>query len=126
MHTQKNSFWSVGILSLTLLFLASCEQPQQFALKGDNHILSFAVAYLAEPTKSYGPLIQNNETGEIQVRVPALAGTSLASMRVLVSIPAGAVVVPAFKGNMDLSKPYRFKVIAENGDEKSYLLLVYN
>lgn len=126
MKILNKSFWFAGLLPFILLLLSSCEQPQQFALKTENHIISFAVAYSAEPTKSYGPLIKNNETGEIQVRVPASPGASLTSMRAFVTVPAGAVVLPPFKGNMDLSKPYRFKVVAENGDEKSYLLLVYN
>jgi hypothetical protein len=106
--------------------LFACESPQYFILKSENQVLNFAVAYTAEPTKIYSPLILDNEKGEIQVRVPAVSNASLTSMRVFITIPAGAVASPPFKGTMDLSKPYRFSVIAENGDKKDYLVLVYN
>lgn len=114
----------LGLFTLCLLF--ACESPQQFTLKSENQVLSFAVAYTAEPTKIFTPLILDNEKGEIQVRVPVVANASLTKMRVFITIPAGAVASPAFMGTMDLSKPYRFSVIAENGDKKDYLVLVYN
>jgi len=115
--------FAIGVWVSVLLW--ACESPQQFTLRGDNQIINLLVAYAAEPTRTYAPLINDYSTGEIQVRVPAVPNASLTRMRVLITIPAGAVVTPAFKGNMDLSKPYRFSVIAENGDKKDYLLFVY-
>jgi hypothetical protein len=126
-NLNKRSIFSYPfalVLWLPLLLWA-CESPQQFALRGDNQIINLLVAYAAEPTRTYTPLINDYSSGEIQVRVPSISNASLTQMRVLITIPAGAVVTPAFKGNMDLSKPYRFSIIAENGDKKDYLLFVY-
>jgi len=55
-----------------------------------------------------------------------LQNASFSLMRVNIVVPTSAIIVPAFKGNTDLSKPYRFSVIAENGDKKDYLIVVYN
>jgi hypothetical protein len=82
--------------------------------------------YVNDITRNYFPVSRDFTQSEIQVKVPAVAGSSLSQMRVTIFIPASSTITPAFKNTMDLSKPYRFTVTAENGDEQKYLLVVYN
>jgi hypothetical protein len=103
-----------------------CQEPQTFELKTANTILSLSVVYVSDITRTYSPLSRDYTQSEIQVKVPAVAGSSLSQMRVNISVPASSVITPAFKSTMDLTKPYRFSVTAENGDEQKYLLVVYN
>jgi hypothetical protein len=103
-----------------------CQEPITFDLKTDNKILSFSVVYVNDITRTYLPVSRDYSQTEIQVKVPAVAGSALSQMRVNISVPASSVITPAFKNTMDLSKPYRFTVTAENGDEQKYLLVVYN
>lgn len=104
----------------------SCQTPQVFDLKTDNKILSMTLVYLGDITLTYTPVSTDYAQAEIQVKVPRVAGSSLSQMRVNISVPASSTITPAFKSTMDLSKPYRFSVTAENGDERKYLLVVYN
>ena len=104
----------------------SCQTPQAFDLKTDNKILSMTLVYLGDITLTYTPVSTDYAQAEIQVKVPRVAGSSLSQMRVNISVPASSTITPAFKSTMDLSKPYRFSVTAENGDERKYLLVVYN
>ena len=103
-----------------------CQKPQVFDLKTDNKILSLSVVYVNDITRTYLPVSRDYAQSEIQVKVPPVAGSALSQMRVNISVPASSVITPAFKSTMDLSKPYRFSVTAENGDERKYLLVVYN
>jgi hypothetical protein len=103
-----------------------CQEPQVFDLKTGNTILSFSVVYVNDITRTYLPVATDYTQSEIQVKVPVVAGSVLSQMRVNISVPASSVITPAFKNTMDLSKPYRFTVTAENGDERKYLLVVYN
>jgi hypothetical protein len=107
------------------LFLG-CQEPLTFDLKTDNKILSFSVVYVNDITRTYLPVSTDYTQSEIQVKVPVVANSALSQMRVNISIPASSVITPAFKNTVDLSKPYRFSVTAENGDERKYLLVVYN
>ncbi len=106
--------------------LFGCQKPQAFDLRTGNTIISLSVVYLKDPTLTYTPVSTDYAQSEIQVKVPLVAGSSLSQMRVNISVPASSVITPAFKSTMDLSKPYRFSVTAENGEERKYLLVVYN
>lgn len=113
----------VGLFQLYL----SCQTPQTFDLRTDNKILSLSVMYLNDSTRTtHTPVSTDYKQSEIQVKVPIVKGTTLSQMRVTISVPASSTITPAFKSTMDLSKPYRFSVTAENGDEQKYLLVVYN
>ena len=103
-----------------------CQTPQVFDLKTDNKILSMTLVYVSDITRTYTPVSTDYAEAEVQVKVPPVAGSSLSQMRVNISVPASSTITPAFKSTMDLSKPYRFSVTAENGDERKYLLVVYN
>jgi hypothetical protein len=104
-----------------------CQKPQDFELRTGNTILSLSVVYVNDKTQTiYSPVSQDYTQSEIQVKVPIVTGYTLSQMRVNISVPASSTITPAFKGTMDLSKPYRFSVTAENGDERKYLLAVYN
>lgn len=103
-----------------------CQKPQAFELRTGNTILSLSVVYLKDVTLTYTPVSTDYTQSEIQVKVPPITGSALSQMRVNISIPASSVITPAFKSTVDLSKPYRFSVTAENGDERKYLLVVYN
>lgn len=107
-------------------FCLGCQTPQTFDLKTDNKILSMTVVYVNDITRTYTPVSTDYLQSEIQVKVPVAAGSSLSQMRVNISVPASSTITPAFKSTMDLSKPYRFSVTAENGEERKYLLVVYN
>ena len=111
--------------SICLAFLG-CQKLTLFESKTDNRILSFSVVYVKDITKTYQPVSLDYSQSEIQVKVPVVAGSSLSQMRANISVPASATITPAFKSTMDFSKPYRFSVIAENGEERKYLLVVYN
>ena len=114
------------IIGFCQLYLG-CQTPETFELKTNNKILSLSVIYVNDKTQTiYQPVSTDYTQSEIQVKVPAVAGSALSQMRVNISIPASSVITPAFKSTMDLSKPYRFSVTAENGDERKYLLVVYN
>jgi hypothetical protein len=113
----------VGFYQLCL----GCQKPQEFDLRTNNTILSLSVVYKNDTTRNtYLPVSTDYTQSEIQVKAPIIANTKLSQMGVNISIPAGAVITPAFKNTMDFSKPYRFTVTAENGDERKYLLVVYN
>jgi hypothetical protein len=115
----------IAFFSGILLFM-SCQKPQEFPLKSDNNVLFITMAYKADPSKDYYPVSSDLTTGEIQFKIPPVANASFSQMQVRITIPASAIIQPAFVGTMDLSKPYRFSVIAEDGQEKKYLLVVYN
>jgi hypothetical protein len=115
----------VAFIGLCQLFL-SCQKPQVFDLKTGNKILSLSVVYVNDITRTYLPVSNDYAQSEIQVKVPAVAGSTLSQMRVNISVPSSSIITPAFKSTMDLSKPYRFTVTAENGDEQKYVLVVYN
>jgi hypothetical protein len=112
----------VGFCQLCL----GCQKPQTFELKTNNTILSLSVVYINDITRTYLPVSTDYAQPEIQVKVPVVAGSALSQMRVNISVPASSIITPAFKSTIDLSKPYRFSVTAENGDERKYLLAVYN
>lgn len=114
------------LISMLLIWLTSCQKPEEFELRSNNTILSISIAYKADPFRLYQPILLNQEAGEIQFRVPRVQGASFTDMKVFINIPASAIITPAFTGVSDLSKPYRFSVVAENGDKKDYLLIVYN
>ncbi|HMP30899.1 MAG TPA: hypothetical protein PKD85_14935 [Saprospiraceae bacterium] len=114
------------IVSMFLIWLTSCQKPEEFEPRNQNKILSISLAYKAEPFKIYQPVLINHDAGEIQFRVPRVQGTSFKEMKVFITIPTSAIITPAFTGITDLSAPYRFSVIAENGDKKDYLLVTYN
>jgi hypothetical protein len=116
----KLCFWGI------CLFFLGCQKPTTFDLKTDNKILSFSVVYVNDITKTYAPVSNDYAQTEIQVKVPVVTGSSLSQMRANITVPASATITPAFKSTMDFSKPYRFSVIAENGEERKYLLVVYN
>ena len=107
-------------------FCLGCQTPQTFDLKTDNKILSMTLVYVNDITRTYTPVSTDYTQAEVQVKVPVVAGAALSQMRVNISVPASSTITPAFKSTMDLSKPYRFSVTAENGDERKYLLVVYN
>jgi hypothetical protein len=113
-------------ISMVLIWLTSCQKPEEFGLRTNNQILSISLAYKADPFRLYQPVLTNQEAGEIQFRIPRVQGASFTNMKVFINIPASAVITPAFTGVTDLSKPYRFSVVAESGDKKDYLLIVYN
>jgi hypothetical protein len=115
----------VAFIGFCQLFL-SCQKPQVFELKPFNTILSLSVVYVNDITRTYLPVSRDYTQSEIQVKVPFVAGSTLSQMRVNISVPSSSVITPAFKSTMDLSKPYRFTVTAENGDEQKYVLVVYN
>jgi len=116
---------NIGVILLLLNFV-SCQKPDEFEPKTQNRIINITVSYSIDASNSFRPLILNHENGEIQFRVPRLENGSLSSMKVFINIPQGAVITPAFTGITNLSVPYRFKVTAENGDEKNYILVVFN
>lgn len=118
-------FKIIGCVSLFFLF-AGCQKLTTYELKTVNTILSFSLVYVNDITKTYQPVSTDFSQGEIQVKVPTVAGSSLSQMRANITVPASATIIPAFKSTMDFSKPYRFSVIAENGEERKYLLVVYN
>ena len=123
---MRNKFIKfVFFIGLSQCFL-DCQTPQVFDLKTDNKILSMTLVYVGDITRTYTPVSTDYAQAEVQVKVPAVAGSSLSQMRVNISVPASSMITPAFKSTMDLSKPYRFSVTAENGDERKYLLVVYN
>jgi len=107
------------------VFLMGCQEPTAFELKTANKILSLSVIYVNDITRTYQPVSTDYEQAEIQIKMPVVANSSLSQMRVNISVPASSIITPAFKSTMDLSKPYRFSVIAENGDERKYLLVAY-
>jgi hypothetical protein len=111
-----------------ILLWQSCQKPQEFPLKTGNSVLSFTLSYASDPTKNYFPVSITGDTsqGEIQFKIPVVANNSLTQMRPTITVSTGAIVTPAFIGNMDFSKPYRFTVTAEDGKAKKYLLVVYN
>jgi hypothetical protein len=117
--------YKLCFLGIFLLVLG-CQTPTTFDLKTDNKILAMTVVYVNDITRTFSPVSTDYEQSEIQVKVPIVAGSSLSQMRVNISVPASATITPAFKSTMDFSKPYRFSVVAENGDERKYLLVVYN
>ncbi len=115
----------LAFLGFFQLFLG-CQKPQTFDLRTGNTILSLSVVYVNDITRTFTPVSTDYTQSEIQVKVPVVTGSALSQMRVNISIPASSIITPAFKSTMDLSKPYRFSVTAENGEERKYLLVVYN
>ncbi len=101
-------------------------EPMEFEAKSDNRILAISIAYEVDRTRSYFPVTNDLNTGEIQFQVPVVPNGALSRMVVAISIPPSARIEPAFRGLTDLSRPYRFSVIAENGEVKEYLIVAYN
>lgn len=123
---KKELKYLLLVLSMVLIWLTSCQKPEEFELRQNNNVLSISLAYKSDPFKIYQPVLFNQEAGEVQFKIPRVDGATFASMKVFISVPASAVITPAFTGVTDLSKPYRFSVIAESGAKKDYLLVVYN
>ena len=123
---KKQVKYILLLLSMVMIWLTSCQKPEQFELRTNNTILSISLAYKSEPFTIYQPVLLNQEAGEIQFKIPRVQGAAFSSMKVFISVPASSVITPAFTGVTDLSKPYRFSVVAENGDKKDYLLVVYH
>jgi hypothetical protein len=115
-----------GLWAAALLSLFSCQKEKIFPQSANNTLLSISLAYAKDPLKIYAPVLLDQGKGEIQFKIPPVQDASFSLMRVNIVVPSAAIIVPAFKGNTDLSKPYRFSVIAENGDKKNYLIVVYN
>jgi hypothetical protein len=112
---------------LPLIFMVcGCQKEMIFPQSSNNNILGISLAYAREPLKIYPPVSNDFTKGEIQFKIPPLQDASFSQMRVNIVVPSAAIIVPAFRGNTDLSKPYRFSVVAENGDKKDYLMVVYN
>ena len=116
----------MGILVVVICLLLGCQKEQVFPQSSNNTLLSISLAYAKDPLKIYPPIASDLVKGELQFKSPPLQNASFSLMRVNIVVPTSAIIVPAFKGNTDLSKPYRFSVIAENGDKKDYLIVVYN
>lgn len=123
---KKELKYLLLLLSMVLIWLTNCQKPEEFELRTNNNVLSISLAYKADPFMIYQPVLVNHEAGEIQFKIPGVQGASFNKMKVFISVPASAVISPAFTGETDLSKPYRFSVIAESGVKKDYLLVVYN
>jgi hypothetical protein len=115
-----------GIMVAAILVLNGCQKEKIFPQSSNNTILSISLAYAKDPLKIYAPVSNDLVKGEIQFKIPPLQDASFSLMRVNIVVPTSSVIIPAFRGNTDLSKPYRFSVIAENGDKKDYLMVVYN
>ncbi|MFZ1524446.1 MAG: hypothetical protein WAT22_06485 [Saprospiraceae bacterium] len=115
-----------GLVTAAVLLFFGCQKEQVFPQSTNNTILSISLAYAKEPLKIYAPVSNDLVKGEMQFKIPPLQDASFSQMRVNIVVPTSSVIVPAFKGNTDLSKPFRFSVFAENGDKKDYLLVVYN
>lgn len=115
-----------GIMVAAILALNGCQKEKIFPQSSNNTILSISLAYAKDPLKIYAPVSNDLVKGEIQFKIPPLQDASFSLMRVNIVVPTSSVIIPAFSGNTDLSKPYRFSVIAENGDKKDYLMVVYN
>lgn len=114
------------IMVVAILSLCGCQKEKIFPQSSNNSILSISIAYAKDPLKIYAPVSNDLVKGEIQFKIPSLQSASFSLMRVNIVVPSAAIITPAFKGNTDLSRPYRFSVIAENGDKKDYLIVVYN
>ena len=121
----KLTFIIVACL-LTCGLITGCLEPMEFEQKSDNRLLSISVTYDADRTRNFNPVSSDLTQSEIQFRVPVIPNGTLSRMIVFVTIPASARIEPAFSGITDLSRPYRFAVIAENGDRKEYLLVAYH
>ena len=115
-----------GTWLVVFLLFYGCQKEKVFPQSANNNVLSISLAYAKDPLKIYSPITNDLTKGEIQFKIPPLQDASFMLMRVNIVVPTASVIVPAFKGNTDLSKPYRFSVIAENGDKKDYLIVVYN
>lgn len=122
----KLFFIRVLSFGMVVLCLFGCQKEQVFPQSSNNTILSLSLAYAKDPFKIYAPVLNDFAKGEVQFKIPPIQDGSFSQMRVNIVVPTSAVIVPPFKGNTDLSKPYRFSVIAENGDKKDYLMVVYN
>ncbi len=116
----------LGVFLGLLLLAGGCLEPMEFEQKSDNRLLSIAVSYDVDRTRSFNPVSSDLTQSEIQFRVPVIPNGTLSRMVVSVTIPASARIEPPFSGITDLSRPYRFSVIAENGEKKEYLLVAYN
>jgi hypothetical protein len=116
----------MGIMMVASCILFGCQKEQVFPQSANNTLLSISLAYAKDPLKIYPPIANDLVKGELQFKIPPLQNASFSLMRVNIVVPTSAIIIPAFKGNTDLSKPYRFSVIAENGDKKDYLIVVYN
>ncbi len=116
----------MGIMVVAICLFFGCQKEQVFPQSSNNTLLSISLAYAKDPLKIYSPIASDLVKGELQFKIPPLQNASFSLMRVNIVVPTSAIIVPAFKGNTDLSKPYRFSVIAENGDKKDYLIVVYN
>jgi hypothetical protein len=124
---NNKQYHYIPYFALILLWL-SCQKPQDFPLKTGNNVLAFTLSYANDATKNYFPVsvVEDSLQGEIQFKIPVVANNSLTQMRPTITVSTGAKVTPAFIGNMDFSKPYRFTVTSEDGQAKKYLLVVYN
>jgi hypothetical protein len=118
-------FYRLYILGICMMFL-SCQKLTTFEQLSFNEIVSLSLVYTNDITRTYRPISTDYSQTEIQVQVPAVPGSSLSNMRANIIVANSCTIVPAFKSTMDFSKPYRFSVIAENGEERKYLLVVYN
>lgn len=116
----------IGIMMIASSMFFGCQKEQVFPQSANNTILSISLAYAKDPLKIYPPIANDLVKGELQFKIPPLQNASFSLMRVNIVVPTSAIIIPAFKGITDLSKPYRFSVIAENGDKKDYLIVVYN
>lgn len=114
------------IMVVAILALNGCQKEKIFPQSSNNNILNISLAYAKDPLKIYAPISNDLVKGEIQFKIPPLQDASFSLMRVNIVVPTSSVIIPAFKGNTDLSKPYRFSVVAENGGKKDYLIVVYN
>lgn len=124
MAGKKNLLFG-GMIGL-LLLAGGCLEPLEFEQKSDNRLLSIVLSYDVDRTRIFNPVSSDLTQSEIQFRVPVVPNGNLSRMVVTVSIPASARIEPPFRGITDLSRPYRFSVIAENGEKKEYLLVAYN
>lgn len=122
----KLYLYKIILVVTAMVLLIGCQKEQVFPQSSNNAILSLSLAYVKDPFKIYNPVSNDLAKGEIQFKIPPLQDASFSQMRVNIVVPTSSVIVPAFKGNTDLSKPYRFSVVAENGDKKDYLVVVYH
>ena len=104
----------MGIMVVAICLFFGCQKEQVFPQSTNNTLLSISLAYSKDPLKIYPPIASDLVKGELQFKIPPLQNASFSLMRVNIVVPT------------DLSKPYRFSVIAENGDKKDYLIVVYN
>ena len=122
----KHIFYQIIVKALIVVTLYGCQKEQVFPQSSNNAILSMSLAYAKDPFKIYNPVSNDAAKGELQFKIPPLQDATFTQMKVNIVVPNAAVIVPAFKGTTNLSKPYRFSVIAENGDKKDYLVVVYH